>query len=61
MELDAARKLFPLVTEAGLRGLERIRQHECAPRWTHQIGDHVVREDLEAVESFRQAQAVPRE
>ncbi|HEY3449197.1 MAG TPA: AMP-binding protein [Myxococcales bacterium] len=60
MDLDAARKLFPLVSEAGLRGLERIRQHACAPKWTHEIGDHVIAGDLEAVERFRREQAEPR-
>lgn len=61
MELEAARKLFPLVTEAGLRNLERIRQHACAPKWTHEIGDHVIAEDLEAVDRFRRAQATTRD
>lgn len=60
MDLDDARRLFPLATEAGLRTLGRIREHSCAPRWTHAIGDHVVAEDLRAVEAFREALARPR-
>jgi phenylacetate-CoA ligase len=57
MDLDAARQLFPLVTVEGLRGLERIRQHPSAPRFTHLIGDHVRAEDLHAVDAFRGALA----
>ncbi len=57
MDLAAARQLFPLVTAEGLRGLERIRQHPSAPRWTHLIGDHVRAEDLHVVDAFRGALA----
>jgi phenylacetate-CoA ligase len=53
MDLSAARRLFPLATEEGLRSLRRVREHPCAPRWTHQIGDHLVAADLEAVDAFR--------
>ncbi|MGC4122277.1 MAG: AMP-binding protein [Myxococcales bacterium] len=57
MDLNAARRLFPLATEAGLRTLERIRQHGSAPKWTHEIGDHVIAGDLAVVADFRKAQA----
>ena len=53
MDLDHARTLFPLVTPEALRTLARLRQHPCAPRWTHEVGDHVRAEDLDAVERFR--------
>ncbi len=53
MDLSAARLLNPLISEAGARALDRIRQHPCAPRWTHEIGDHLLAEDLSAVDDFR--------
>jgi phenylacetate-CoA ligase len=59
MDLGAARRLFPLVTASGLHTLDRIRQHACAPRWTHEIGDHLVRADLEAADAFRRNLAEP--
>lgn len=61
MDLSSARLLNPLITEAGLRTLDRIRQHACAPRWTHELGDHVQAEDLEAAQEFRRrvTQAAP--
>lgn len=60
MDLDAARRLWPLLTPAGLRQLERVRQHAQAPRWTHLIGDHATAEDLAALDAFRAALAAPR-
>lgn len=53
MDLSSARSLNPLITEDGLRALDRIRQHPCAPRWTCAIGDHLLAEDLAAVVAFR--------
>jgi phenylacetate-CoA ligase len=60
VDLDAARELFPLVTPAGLQGLRQLREHPDAPAWTHLVGDHVLAEDLVAVEAYRAvAQAAP--
>lgn len=60
MDLASARRRFPLITEAGLANLERIRQHEHAPWWTHAIGDHVTSEDRSAVDAFRGELAADR-
>jgi len=60
MDLAEARRQFPLVTEAGLQNLTRIREHALAPRWTHAIGDHVTAEDLQAVDAFRRELAAAR-
>ena len=60
MDLAEARRQFPLVTEAGLQNLTRIREHALAPRWTHAIGDHVTAGDLQAVDAFRRELAAAR-
>ena len=43
----------PLITEAGYRTFDRIRQHPYAPVWNYEVGDRVQAEDLPLVESFR--------
>ncbi|MBN1947033.1 MAG: phenylacetate--CoA ligase family protein [Bradymonadales bacterium] len=45
----------PLMTEAGYRLYQRIRQHPDAPRWNHVLGDRVHAEDLEQVQVTREA------
>jgi phenylacetate-CoA ligase len=58
--LDAIRRTSPLVDGTGLRSIERIAKHPCAPRWNRVAGDRLEREDLHAVEAFRDALARDR-
>ena len=50
---EAWRELNPLITDKGYALLDRIKQHRHAPRWNEVVGDHIVAEDLEAVDAFR--------
>jgi phenylacetate-CoA ligase len=43
----------PLIDAEGLRTLDRLRQHRQAPRWRHQAGDWLQRQDLAALEVYR--------
>jgi phenylacetate-CoA ligase len=54
------RALSPLIDAAGLRMLDRIRQHPDAPRWTYAAGDRLAAPDLEAVHRFRAELAAGR-
>jgi phenylacetate-CoA ligase len=54
MILDAkTRERHPLITERGLRMLERLREHPDAPRFNYATGDRLRAEDLPVVEQFR--------
>ena len=58
--LEAIRRASPLVDERGLRSIERIAKHPCAPRWNRVAGDRLERDDVRAVEAFREALARDR-
>ena len=45
----------PLLTEDGVKLLERLREHPDAPRFNYNTGDRLRREDLGALDYFRQA------
>ena len=49
-----------MVDARGLRSIERIASHPCAPRWNRIAGDRMERDDLRAVEDFRDALARER-
>ncbi|MBF0530047.1 MAG: phenylacetate--CoA ligase family protein [Deltaproteobacteria bacterium] len=42
----------PLITEAGFRMFDRIRQHPPAPKWNYEVGDRIMAEDLPYVEAM---------
>ncbi|MGH7294632.1 MAG: AMP-binding protein [Polyangiaceae bacterium] len=54
---DAVRRVAPLVDDRGLRSIERIAAHPCAPRWNRVAGDRLDALDLRAVRAFRDALA----
>lgn len=45
----------PLMTRRGWRLLQRLRQHQHAPRWNFETGDRLEEGDLEVVDEFRKA------
>ena len=56
------RGLLPVehpIYQAGYALLDRIVQHQHAPRWNFETGDRVVARDLDAVEAFRDQVAMP--
>jgi phenylacetate-CoA ligase len=53
MSTEAIRRASPLVDERGLRSIARISGHPCAPRWNRVAGDRLARDDVRAVELFR--------
>jgi phenylacetate-CoA ligase len=57
---EAIRRTSPLVDERGLRSIARIATHPCAPRWNRVAGDRLERDDVRAVEAFRDALARDR-
>ena len=58
--LEAIRRASPLVAERGLRSIARLSGHPYAPRWNRVAGDRLEREDVRAVEAFREALARDR-
>ena len=52
---DAIRRTSPLIDERGLRSIARIASHPCAPRWNRVAGDRLERDDVRAVDAFRDA------
>jgi len=55
MSAEAIRRTSPLVDERGLRSIARLAMHPCAPRWNRVAGDRLERDDVRAVEAFRDA------
>jgi phenylacetate-CoA ligase len=52
MTLDLAAR-SPLLSRESLITLNRLREHEDAPRWNHAAGDRLVQDDLDALDRFR--------
>src|SRR5438477_10198889 len=50
-----ARERHPLLTDAGARMLERLREHPDAPRFNHATGDRLRAEDLPVLDAYREA------
>jgi phenylacetate-CoA ligase len=57
---DRARERHPLISERGLRMLERLREHPDAPRFNHETGDRLRPDDLPILERLREAIATQR-
>jgi phenylacetate-CoA ligase len=58
LALDAkARERHPLLTDAGVKLLERLREHPDAPRFNHATGDRLRAEDLPFLDAYRDALA----
>ena len=50
----------PLLNDAGVRMLHRLREHPHAPRWNYAVGDRLIAEDLPRVRSFAERLATER-
>ncbi|HEV8269609.1 MAG TPA: hypothetical protein VGR00_15305, partial [Thermoanaerobaculia bacterium] len=58
LAVDAkARERHPLLTDAGMKLLERLREHPDAPRFNHATGDRLRAEDLPFLDAYREALA----
>jgi phenylacetate-coenzyme A ligase PaaK-like adenylate-forming protein len=60
LDVSAIRRVSPLIDERGLRSIARIVRHASAPRWGSIEGDRLERDDVRAVEQFRETLARER-
>ena len=52
---DRTRERHPLITDAGVETLDRLREHPDAPHFNHATGDRLRAEDLPALERYRES------
>jgi phenylacetate-CoA ligase len=50
----------PLLNDAGVRMLRRLREHPHAPRWNYAVGDRLVADDLPRISAFQECLANER-